>query len=118
MNEDESVVENPQVRGRKYELKVLKLLKSFGFKKLARTILVNKEADNKGIDIQPISVKVPKINIQCKSSSKDIKYPITLHNMPDTGAVNVIFHEKWWKGEIAGTYAILGVNDFLTLINK
>jgi hypothetical protein len=112
------VVDNPQLRGRKFELKIIKILKFFGYTKLARTILVDKELDNKGIDITPTKGNKKPLNIQAKSSSKDVKYPILLHNMPRTGAVNVIFHEKWWKGEITGTYAVLDANEFLTLINK
>jgi hypothetical protein len=110
--------ETPQLRGRKFELKIMKLLKVFGYKKLARTILVNKDMDNKGVDLQPVKEDCPKLDIQCKASSKDVKYPILLHNMPRKGAVNVVFHEKWWKGEVQGVYAILDANDFLKLVNK
>ena len=110
---------SPQVRGRKWELKVIRLLKEWGYKKVGRTLLVNKEMDNSGVDVQAITMGKPSLNIQCKSSAGIVEYPITLHNIPQSeGVTNVIFHEKWWKGEVANTYCILTVEDFMKLINR
>lgn len=111
-------VDNPQQRGRLWEVKVLKKLKELGYTKLARTQLVDKEADNNGIDIKANTNGKVSLNIQCKSSSKSVKYEQILTNMPQGGVTNVIFHEKFWKGDIVGEYAILKVEDFLTIVNR
>ena len=120
--ENEKELNPYHVRGKKFELKIMKKLKEWGYKKLARTILVNKSMDNKGVDlIGNVPEDKPFLNIQCKASSKRQKYDRLLETMPNNGAVNVLLHEHWWEGSISGTYAILTSSDFeklLTYNNK
>lgn len=114
-----SKIDNPyHVRGWKFELKCIRWLKELGYKKLGRTILVNKELDNKGVDVQAKTDGKPELNIQCKATSKLTGYHTTLTNMPKDGVTNVLLHEYWFGGQIAGHYAILTQEDFFRLVNR
>lgn len=115
---------NNRTAGHAWERKCVKLMKECGFDKVVTSRSESRATDNKKIDIMNedpwTNGKLP-ISIQAKNYSKRIKYDELLKEI-DTTEIPVIFHKYTQKATTKfvtkGKYAILNLEDFLTLIKK
>lgn len=112
--------------GHAWEREVVKMLKEIGFEHV-----VTSRSESKGRDAQKVDVinkdegKNGRLewNIQAKNLSKVAIYTKLLSELPQEGPeINVIFHKQTKKsGErfvTTGTYALLKLTDFLSMMKK
>lgn len=109
-------------RGDNWELDCLKYLMEAGYSNIGTSRLWSEEMDKLGVDIvsqdEELYGYFP-YHLSIKATSSLVNYPQLLDNLPrKEGIINTIFHKKYYKGEVIGSYAILDIKNFLNLIKK
>ncbi len=120
---------NSRARGHKWELDCIKLLKDL--KIVVTEFLVSSRSESRSRDNQKVDlINVDEgtngrfiLNVQAKNYSTKLKYDEVLAEMPQDGdQINVIFNKYTKKSGknfmTQGHYAILDLDDFLTIFKK
>lgn len=112
--------------GHGFELAVVKKLKEHGFPHVVTSRSESRSRDNEGTDLincnERVNGRLP-YNIQCKNVCNPLKYPAILSSMIKVpGVTNVIFHKCTKRSATnfipVGNYAVLSMEDFLSLISE
>jgi hypothetical protein len=112
--------------GNNWERKLVDKFKKAGFKDVITTRLGSRELDGKKIDIMNSNTskegRLP-YNVQAKNYAKSLQYGSLLEELPtEPGIINIVAHKQTAKvnGKFMprGEYAILNLDDFMSMVTK